>query len=276
MSTFEQGIGTGATIHDLQIRLKEEEKKRRKLEEENAELYRLLRQIGQISPLNIPAIKQYLRTPDSRSIYGLQQITGKQRFCQLILQGNPGNQLMVNALQDQEPPDDALKLSLCSLKQVLDLSQPQVFMTLSIDGKAFTTLHIALTCTPRRTEQMLGLCSAAGGHTWQGASLDTIYSKGEPGERVGCWSYITEDGERSSKGLVRHQENTGCNKPPSRGMVYGYRGDYAGFFICTRGDIAVYSWPPLGEVLSGMDELCAAVDLHDVSQITISKTGLIC
>lgn len=274
MSTFEQGIGNiGATIHDLQIRLKEEERKRQKLEEENKELYFLFRQLGQISPLNIPSIKQYLMTPNSRSIYGVQQMTGTQRYCQLICQGT---KLLVNAFEDQEPPDDALILSLCSLKQVLSLSKPQVYLTLSIDGKVFTTLHIALTCTPRRTEQMLGLCSAAAGHTWQGMAFDTINCKGQPGERVGCWSYITDRGEKSSISLVRHTENVGCNKPPRRGQVYGYRGDNAGFFICTKEDIAVYSWPPLGEVLSGMEELCAAVDLYDVSQITITKTGLVC
>ncbi|CAL4087140.1 unnamed protein product, partial [Meganyctiphanes norvegica] len=233
---------------------------------------KLAKRLTGISNGTIKTVKEYLSTPGSRDVYGVQEAEGMRRFSQLQLQDDT---LLLHALQFHDPPATATILPLCPLQLLILSPEPKVFFRLAYKGHSLGTVTIALTGAPCRMQQMLELCSASISHSWKGATFDRVRDKGRPGERIACAEYIMQDGGRSRNAVLTGLEpSTECG-PMRTGRVYGWWGDEAGFIICTRESIASYSCPLLGYVVQGLPVLHMAIENYDISQIAIAEVGLV-
>lgn len=156
---------------------------------------------------------------------------------------------------------------------LLDISSTIAFLDLAWPGSPPQRILIQLSPDTPRALQFMLLCTGRNGPSYAYTQLLEVYRECEPGERVSGGNYDGEGGAAIIRGLPWGGV---YSRPASAGIVFGWEDDSIGgrFGILTRGNIGLYNGV-FGKVVSGLDVLRSAVDLADITRVTVVDCGVV-
>ncbi|XP_071550778.1 uncharacterized protein [Panulirus ornatus] len=197
--------------------------------------------------------------------------------------------LLVYALR-HSPIDAHLGIQLSMLECLVDQESPVVFLELSAGRQYLGRIVIRLWGRLRRAQHFKALCLATLGPSYVGSRFEYVGNRDQPGEYIVTGGYMTQEPcwmlegakleTRSTRGLMENLEWGGEFVGEEReGLLQGAGGghpEYDSLFcICSRSDPAGESQCPFGEVMSGMEVVRMAVSHDPVSEVAISRCGLL-
>ncbi|XP_069181109.1 peptidyl-prolyl cis-trans isomerase-like [Procambarus clarkii] len=187
-------------------------------------------------------------------------------------------QLFLHSLLRQPTPADAHTLQESEVVGMLEPSCTLAFLDLGWAGSTRGRVTIRLTPDTPLARQFVLLCTGQRGHTYRNTKLFGVVDKGQPGERVRGGDYESNDGEGGASLLPHLQEQ--YRESDRAGAVcsrYGPGGPKsAQFAIITRDHQDGHQWARcIGDVVSGLDVVRAAVNHSDITEVTVVDCGVV-
>ncbi|XP_069192283.1 uncharacterized protein [Procambarus clarkii] len=187
-------------------------------------------------------------------------------------------QLYLHPLLRQPTPTHAHTLQESEVVGVLEPSCTLAFLDLRWAGSTRGRVTIRLTPDTPLARQFVLLCTGQRGHTYRNTKLLQVWDKGEPGECVRGGDYESNDGKGGAPLLPDLQ---GQYRESGRaGAVWAWWGPgdptSAQFAITTRDLQDGRQWSDvLGDVVSGLDVVRAAVNHSDIKEVTVVDCGVV-
>lgn len=155
----------------------------------------------------------------------------------------------------------------------------QVFLQLSIGNEYLGQVTIQPFYYLRRAQLFAAMCMGTFGVSYVGSPFRLVQNKGRPREYLsGGWYINPRDGMLTNKDLMTGLEWDGeaigeSHQGAVLGVIYG-NGE-SGFGICSRQQVGGTFKCLFAEVVDGMDVVKAAVRHSPVSEVIITKCGLV-
>ncbi|XP_068230789.1 E3 ubiquitin-protein ligase TRIM13-like [Palaemon carinicauda] len=155
----------------------------------------------------------------------------------------------------------------------------QVFLQLSIGREYLGQVTIQPFYHLRRAQLFAAMCMGTFGVSYAGSPFRLVQNKGRPREYLSGGGYANpRDGMFTNQDLMSGLEWDGEATGESRqgavlGVIYG--NGVSGFGICSREQVGGTFKCLFGKVVNGIDVVKAAVRHHPVSEVVITKCGLV-
>ncbi|XP_069193065.1 uncharacterized protein [Procambarus clarkii] len=215
------------------------------------------------------------RLVEAGRVVAVQEDQDGRRSARITLQDG---QLYLHPLLRQPTPADAYTLQESEVVGLLDPSCTLAFLDLGWAGSTRGRVTIRLTPDTPLARQFVLLCTGQRGPTYRNTKLFGVVDKGQPGERVRGGDYESNDGEGGAALLPDLQEQYW--ESDRAGAVcsrYGPGGPKsAQFAIITRDHQDGLQWPRcIGDVVSGLDVVRAAVNHSNITEVTVVDCGVV-
>ncbi|XP_069192259.1 uncharacterized protein [Procambarus clarkii] len=215
------------------------------------------------------------RLVEAGRVLAVQEDQDGCRAARITLQDR---QLYLHPLLRQPTPADAHALQESEVVGVLDPSCTLAFLDLGWAGSTRGRVTIRLTPDTPLARQFVLLCTGQRGHTYRNTKLLWVWGKGRPGEYVVGGDYESNDGKGGAPLLPdlqgQYRESGQAGAVLTRWGPGSQRS--AQFAIITRGFQDGYQWSyVLGDVVSGLDVVRAAVNHSDITEVTVVDCGVV-
>ncbi|XP_069158186.1 uncharacterized protein [Procambarus clarkii] len=213
------------------------------------------------------------RLVEAGRVAAVQEDQDGRRSAKITLQDG---KLYLHPLPRQPTPDHTLQES--EVVGVLEPSCTLAFLDLGWAGSTRGRVTIRLTPDTPLARQFVLLCTGQRGHTYRNTKLLQVWDKGLPGECVGGGDYESNDGWGGAP-LLPHLQ--GQYRGSGRAGAVRASGGPGGpksaqFIITTRDRMDDLQWPNvIGEVVSGLNVVKAAVNHSDIKQVTVVDCGVV-
>ncbi|CAL4065181.1 unnamed protein product [Meganyctiphanes norvegica] len=200
----------------------------------------------------------------SISVYVLQDEDGIRRSA--ILSQHNEKTHMTALSKENELPEETANLPIYDIYQQIK-TNPEVFLTLSIQDMILGTVYITVNDTPYG-KQFLALALGSHGSSYKGSSFSD-----KSDHVITVRHYMTEEGSQEKACIMRNLED-GDSAVTKAGMVFNICGS-AGFHIITKG--RSQSWSTcIGEVTSGMN-IITQISCSDylITDVKLCEVGVV-
>ncbi|XP_069193497.1 uncharacterized protein [Procambarus clarkii] len=215
------------------------------------------------------------RLVEAGRVLAVQEDQDGRRSARITLQDG---QLYLHPLLRQPTPAHAHTLQESEVVGMLEPSCTLAFLDLGWAGSTRGRVTIQLTPDTPLARQFVLLCTGLWGHTYHNTKLLWLGNKGEPEEWVGGGDYEFNDGWGGAPLLPdlqgQYRESGRAGTVWVRGALGSARS--AQFFITTRDRQDGGQWPlVIGDVVSGLDVVRAAVNHSDITEVTVVDCGVL-
>ncbi|KAK3887951.1 hypothetical protein Pcinc_007973 [Petrolisthes cinctipes] len=170
--------------------------------------------------------------------------------------------LLLHCLQNQPPPHVAITLPVSEIIKTLNPKSTITFLDMAGEGLTRGRVYIRVSKNTTQARQFVGLCTGQPGSSFLNTRLNRVWDKGGKEECVYGGNYNFNDnriyGPYTGVGTVSFKSDS----------------EKSGQF-CISTDIYCAFGAAIGQVESGLEVLKAAVQLRDITQVTVVDCGVV-
>ncbi|KAK3890170.1 hypothetical protein Pcinc_005862 [Petrolisthes cinctipes] len=197
---------------------------------------------------------------EAGEVFGIQENQNDYNYSRLSLDNG---QLLLHCLQNQPPPHVAITLPMSEIIKTLNPESTITFLDMAWEGLTRGRVYIRVSVDKTEARQFVGLCTGQPGSSFLNTQLNRVVGKGGQNECVFGGNYNFND--YSVRGL-----------PFGVGRVtFKSNSEKSGQFGINTNNGYGYWGAVIGRVESGLEVVNAAVQLNDITQVTVVDCGVV-
>ncbi|KAK3882639.1 hypothetical protein Pcinc_013007 [Petrolisthes cinctipes] len=196
----------------------------------------------------------------ARKVFGIQENQNDYNYSKLSL---VNGRLLLHCLQNQPPPHVAITLPVSEIIKTLNPESTIAFLDMAWEGLTRGRVYIRVSRDTAQARQFVGLCTGQPGSSFLNTQLNRVWDKGGKEECVYGGNYNFNDnrvnGLYTFVGTVSFKSHSEKSGEFGISTNIGYKSVGA----------------VIGQVESGLEVLKAAVQLNDITQVTVVDCGVV-
>ncbi|KAK3866983.1 hypothetical protein Pcinc_027521 [Petrolisthes cinctipes] len=197
---------------------------------------------------------------EAGEVFGIQENQNDYNYSRLSLDNG---RLLLHCLQNQPPPHVAITLPVSEIIKTLNPKSTITFLDMAGEGLTRGRVYIRVSRDRPQARQFVGLCTGQPGSSFLNTRLNRVWDKGGKEECVYGGNYNFNDyrvyGPYTFVGLVSFKSHSEKSGEFCISTNIGYKSVGA----------------VIGQVESGLEVLKAAVQLNDITQVTVVDCGVV-
>ncbi|KAK3888688.1 hypothetical protein Pcinc_007255 [Petrolisthes cinctipes] len=197
---------------------------------------------------------------EAGEVFGIQENQNDFNYSRLSLDNG---RLLLHCLQNQPPPHVAITLPMSEIIKTLNPKSTITFLDMAWEGLTRGRVYIRVNEDTTEARQFVGLCTGQPGSSFLNTRLNRVVGKGEPKECVFGGNYNFNDNRiwDSNGGVGR--------------VSFISNSEKSGQFCISTNRGYWYLGAVIGRVESGLEVVKAAVQLNDITQVTVVDCGVV-
>ncbi|KAK3868347.1 hypothetical protein Pcinc_025550 [Petrolisthes cinctipes] len=196
---------------------------------------------------------------EAGKVFGIQVNQNDYNYSKLSLDNG---RLLLHCLQNQPPPHVAITLPVSEIIKTLNPKSTITFLDMAWEGLTRGRVYIRVSKNTTQARQFVGLCTGQPGSSFLNTRLNRVWDKGGEEECVYGGNYNSNDnsvyGPYGGVGRVSFKSDS----------------EKSGQF-CISTDRYCAFRAAIGQVESGLELVEAAVQLRDITQVTVVDCGVV-
>ncbi|KAK3890042.1 hypothetical protein Pcinc_005957 [Petrolisthes cinctipes] len=197
---------------------------------------------------------------EAGEVFGIQENQNDYNYSRLSLDNG---RLLLHCLQNQPPPQVAITLPVSEIIKTLNPKSTITFLDMAWEGLTRGRVYIEVNEDTTDARQFVGLCTGQPGSSFLNTRLNRVWDKGGKEECVYGGNYNFND---ELEDFYDNQEGDVTFK--SHSEKSGEFGINTNIKDRSLGDV-------IGQVESGLEVLKEAVQLNDITQVTVVDCGVV-
>ncbi|KAK3878166.1 hypothetical protein Pcinc_017190 [Petrolisthes cinctipes] len=197
---------------------------------------------------------------EAGEVFGIQENQNDFNYSRLSLDNG---QLLLHCLQNQPPPHVAITLPVSEIIKTLNPKSTITFLDMTWEGLTRGRVYIRVSEDITEARQFVGLCTGQPGSSFLNTRLNRVVGKGKRHECVFGGNYNFND-------YRVWDSNGGVGR-----VSFISNSEKSGQFCISTNSEYGYLDADIGQVESGLEVLKAAVQLNDITQVTVVDCGVV-